>query len=314
MTHAPHIAIVGSGVVGTATGKGFSHLGFRVTFCDIDEAKLQALRDAGFDACPTTELGNKGIDIVLLTVATPTTNGRMQTDYLLNATRDVAQAVLATAAKRVTVVVRSTVLPGTTEDVIIPALEKHSGKRAGKDFGVCMNPEFLRAGTPEEDFLHPRGVIIGSIDAQSADAVASLYAPMKASIHACTPREAEMAKYVSNIFDACKIAFFNEMRVVSDTIGVDADAVYPMVKEMCEACWNPGYGLRDMGPFDGMCFPKDTRAFLSWAHDDLRLPMDILSAMMVENDEMSAYYPLRHKLAKMHISLRRFLASLRRSR
>jgi len=313
MTHIPHIAVVGSGVVGTATGKGFSSLGFRVTFCDIDEKKLHALRDAGFEACQTTDLAGKDIDIVLLTVATPTTNGRMQTDYLLNAVRDVARSVLANATKRVTVAVRSTVLPGTTEDVIIPALEKYSGKRAGKDFGVCMNPEFLRAETPEKDFLHPRGVIIGAIDAASAEALSALYVPLRTTVHVCSPREAEMAKYVSNIFDACKIAFFNEMRVVSDAIGVDADAVYPMVKDICEACWNPGYGLRDMGPFDGMCFPKDTRAFLSWAHDDLGLPMDILSAMMVENEEMSAYYPLRHKLAKMHISIRRFLGTLRHS-
>lgn len=313
MTHTSRIAIIGSGVVGAATGKGLSSLGHAVTFCDVDAGKLQALRGNGYDACDTQELSGRAIDVVMLSVPTPTVDGRIRTTYLEDAARDVGLAVLANATKRVTVVVRSTVLPGTTESLVIPALERASGKRAGRDFGVCMNPEFLRAETPDEDFMRPRGIMIGAIDDASAEALAGVYAPLKVPIHRCAPREAEMAKYCCNIFDACKIAFFNEMRVVADTAGIDADAVYPMVKELCEACWNPGYGLRDMGPFDGMCFPKDTRAFLSWAKDELGLPMDVLGAMMVENEEMAAYFPWKHKWAKARIAIVKMVSGLRRS-
>jgi len=314
MNHTKHIAVIGAGVVGSATGKGLSSIGHKITFCDIDESKLKKLRAEGFDACATKQLTERNVDVVLLVIATPTVDKQIKTDYLMASVRDVAEAVLSTATKRVTVAVRSTILPGTTEHLVIPELERVSGKRAGRDFGVCMNPEFLRAESPEKDFMHPKGIIIGAIDKASADALTAVYEPLKAPIHICTPSEAEMAKYSCNIFDACKIAFFNEMRVVADAAGIDADNVNPMVKDMCEACWNPGYGLRDMGPFDGMCFPKDMQAFLSWAHDDMQLPMDILSAMMVENEEMSAYYPFRHKLAKINISIRRFLTSLRTSR
>lgn len=314
MKHTTHIAVVGAGVVGAATGKGLSSLGHKVTFCDIDESKLAALRAVGYDACQTKELAGRDIDVVLLVIATPTVDKHIKTDYLMAGVRDVAESVLATATKRVTVAVRSTVLPGTTEDLVIPELERVSGKRAGRDFGVCMNPEFLRAESPEKDFMHPKGIIIGAIDESSAAALSAIYEPLKAPIHVCTPKEAEMAKYCCNIFDACKIAFFNEMRTVADTADIDADLVFPMVKELCEACWNPGYGLRDMGPFDGMCFPKDTNAFLSWAKEDLKLPMDILGAMLTENAEMSEYFPFKHKLAKARMALERTWNSVFRTK
>lgn len=304
MNHTMNIAVIGAGVVGTATGKGLASLGHTVTFCDIDEKKCAALRDQGFDACSTTELSKRDIDVVLLIIATPTVDRHINTNYLMSGVRDIAQAVLATATKRVTIAVRSTVLPGTTEQLVIPELEKHSGKKAGRDFGVCMNPEFLRAETPEKDFMHPKGIIIGAIDESSAKALSAVYKPLNVPIHVCTPREAEMAKYCCNIFDACKIAFFNEMRTVADAASIDAEAVFPLVKEMCEACWNPGYGLRDMGPFDGMCFPKDTSAFLSWGREHLKLPMDILGAMIVENNEMKKYFPFKHKLMKTKRFLR----------
>lgn len=281
-----HIAIVGSGVVGTATGKCLLDLGHEVTFCDISEKRLETLRSEGYDACMTTELGEKGVDIVLVSVPTPTIDKTAHLDDILSAVESVAASVLESATKFVTVVIRSTVLPGTTERVILPLLEKRSGKRAGVDFGLGMNPEFLRAEHSEEDFLHPKGAVFGVTDQRSAEALRALYEPLGAPVHVCTPAEAEMIKYASNIFDACKIAFFNEMRGACASIKVDADRVFPIVREMCEACWNPGYGLADKGPFGGMCFPKDTQAFLSWARSQQHLPMHILGAMIVANDEL----------------------------
>lgn len=306
-----HLAIIGSGIVGEATGKGFASTGCAVTFCDVNAQRLEQLRSERFDACDTKELGGRNIDVVMLCVPTPTKNGHIVLDYLQAATKDVAVSVLRNAKKRVTVVVRSTVLPGTTESVVLPLLEEYSGKKAGADFGLCMNPEFLRAESPEKDFLHPKGVVVGSIDKHSADVLEKLYAPFGAPVHACRPDEAEMAKYVSNIFDAGKISFFNEMRVACDTAGVDAERVFPVVTKVCEACWNPAYGTKDMGPFDGMCFPKDTQAFLTWGRKHLGLPMKVLRAMIDENGDMQRYFPRRHRLAKARIAIRRLWRSIR---
>lgn len=286
-----HIAIVGAGVVGAATGKSFARLGHAVTFCDVDKGKMTALHAEGFDVCPTEELSNRPIDIVLLTVPTPTIEKESSIEFLVAATDTIASSVLKTTQRFVTVIIRSTVLPGTTETRILPLLEQRSGKRVGVDFGLCMNPEFLRTKTSEEDFLHPRGVVLGVTDHRSADILRTLYEPLGAPIHICTPAEAEMIKYASNIFDACKIAFFNEMRGACGSTGIDADRVFPVVREICEACWNPGYGLEDKGPFGGMCFPKDTQAFLSWARTQQHLPMRILGAIIESNDELIRRHP-----------------------
>lgn len=301
MKNPIHIAIIGSGIVGTATGKGLASAGHAVTFCDVSAERIRSLREEGFDACETAELADRNVDMAMVCVPTPTSNGRIDLRILRDAIATFAETSLRNAGKRVTVVIRSTVLPGTTENVVRPLLEERSGKKAGADFGLCANPEFLRAKSPEEDFLHPKGIVIGAIDAESADALREAYAPLGSVIHACTPGEAEMAKYCSNLFDACKIAFFNEMRTAADAARIDADRVYPMVKELSEACWNPNYGLRDMGPFDGMCFPKDTAAFLTWGRETLKLPMDILSALLTENDAMETYFGDGHQKAKAAI-------------
>ncbi len=297
-----HIAIVGSGIVGTATGKGLQSVGHEVVFCDVSEKRLAALRAEGFEACHTHDLISRRIDSIMLTIATPTVGDGIDLSALLSGTRDVAK-VLAGASHYITVIVRSTVLPGTTEDILRPILEDLSEKKAGVDFGLCMSPEFLRAETPDEDFLHPRGIVIGGIDEESIDAAAKAFSGIHAQIIRCSPREAEMMKYVSNIFDASKIAFFNEMRVVCDTVGIDAENVFPGVTHMCEACWNPTYGTKDMGPFEGMCFPKDTRAFLTWSQKRLHLPMRILEADIRENDEMKKYFPVKHSWAKLRTIL-----------
>jgi UDPglucose 6-dehydrogenase len=177
--------------------------------------------------------------------------------------------------------VRSTVLPGTTERRITTILERMSGKRAGVDFGVAMNPEFLRQISSEKDFARPWITVIGTSDTRTAGILDKLFRPFGALIVHCTPSEAEMVKYVNNIYNAVKISFFNEMHPICEELGVDSDLVGATVARSAEGLWNSLYGTRGGVPYGGACLPKDTQAFLAfarehgWEHRMLQATVDV---------------------------------------
>lgn len=254
--------VIGAGFVGQATGKGFLNHGHEVTLIDIDEAKVAILRAEGLNALAPDDV-QETAQVSLLTVNTPTHEGKINLRYIKSAAKDLGRR-LATTKDYHVVVIRSTVVPGTTDD-LIAIIEQHSGKVAGKDFGVCMNPEFLREKNAEEDFAHPWLVVIGELDRASGDVLATLYEDFGCPIHRVSIVEAEMQKYVHNVFNAVKISFFNEMREVATAAGLDAEKIFPLVAKSAEGMWSPEYGIRPFGPFDGSCLPKDTRAFLAWA-------------------------------------------------
>lgn len=258
--------IVGSGVVGQATGKGFLKRGQAVTFIDVDGSKIAQLRAGGAVAFTPQEAREtmEEPDVTVLAVPTPTRAGATDLSYLQAAASEVGQR-LQEASRYQVVVVRSTVVPGTTEQVVRPILEEASGKQAGRDFGLCMNPEFLREKTAVKDFDQPRLVVIGQLDEASGDALAAAYADFGCPIHRVNIIEAELQKYAHNLFNAVKISFFNEFREICHKVGADAEKIFPLVAQSAEGMWNSQYGIRDLGPFDGMCLPKDTQAFLAWA-------------------------------------------------
>src|SRR5689334_10922809 len=189
------MVIVGAGVVGQATGKGFSRKGHRVSYVDINLQAIERLRAAGMDACTAAEIDWRTVDVVMLAVSTPSVDDQIVLDYIEAAALDVGRG-LAEAEYFVPVVVRSTVPPTTTEQRITPILERASGKRAGVDFGVAMNPEFLRQVTSEQDFARPWMTVLGTSDRHTAEILDTLYAGFGALIVRCTPTEAEMIKYV----------------------------------------------------------------------------------------------------------------------
>ncbi|MGC1176853.1 MAG: hypothetical protein WA843_02185, partial [Candidatus Saccharimonadales bacterium] len=133
-----------------------------------------------------------------------------------------------------------------------------------------------------DDFERPWFVLIGALDEKSGDLVEKIYRPFDVPIERCTLEEAEFQKYAHNVFNAVKIAFFNEMRVVANKKGWDADAVLRATAESCEGMWNPMYGIRDYGPFDGSCLPKDTRALLEWG-DKNKFDLEILRSVISAN-------------------------------
>jgi UDPglucose 6-dehydrogenase len=281
--------IVGSGVVGQATGKGFARKGHTVSFVDINPATIQQLRAEGLNARRADEVDWSAVDVVMLAVPTPSEGGRIVLDYIEAAARDVGLG-LASASQHVVVVVRSTVPPTTTERRITPILEQFSGKRAGRDFGVAMNPEFLRQISNVQDFARPWITVIGASDQRSAQILDELYQPFGALIVRCTPTEAEMIKYVNNVYNAVKISYFNEVHAICTQLGIDGNLVGAAVARSAESMWNPLYGTRGGVPYGGACLPKDTAAFLDFVRQH-KCEHLMLEATIAVNERLAATVP-----------------------
>lgn len=282
------IAIIGSGVVGRATGYGFLYKGHEVIFYDVQSHIIEDLKKRGYDARHIDDLSVHESEIFFFVVPTPTEKKRINLAYLKNATRHLGKK-LKKKNDYFVIVVRSTVLPKTTEDLVVPIIEKMSGKKAGKDFGVSMNPEYLREVNAEEDFKNPWLITIGSLDKKTKQIMSGVYEDFSCPIHHVSIAEAEMQKYVHNLYNAAKIAFFNEMRMVSHHIGIKPDRIFEITADSAEAFWNKNYGLRDMGPFDGMCLPKDTQAFLSWA-GKLKIRLKNLRGVVESNHDFRDFW------------------------
>src|SRR4051812_13786878 len=260
------ILIIGSGVVGQATGRGFARKGHQISYVDINPQTIERLRADGQIAMTSAEVEWRAVDVVMLAVSTPSVDDQIVLDYIEAAALDVGRG-LAQAERFVPVVVRSTVPPTTTEQRITPILERASGKRAGVDFGVAMNPEFLRQVSSEQDFARPWVTVLGASDRRTAQILDALYAPFGALIVRCTPTEAEMIKYVNNIYNAVKISYFNEVHAICEQLEIDSNLVGAAVARTAESMWNPLYGTRGGVPYGGACLPKDTTAFMQFARD-----------------------------------------------
>jgi UDPglucose 6-dehydrogenase len=280
------VLTVGAGVVGHAEGTALLELGHRVAFSDIDEAVLAARRAEGLRTVPMHGIDLSDIDVVLVSVSTPTADRGVDLRPL-----EVAVATIGEALGRAwssepgryrVVVIRSTIPPGTTEDVVIPLLEMNARLQAGLDFGVCISPEYLRQRMAVSDAVAPRVVIIGQFDDRSGEFAERLNAGFGCPVYRVPLREAEFHKYAHNLCNASKIAFFNELRRVATAIGVDPDRVFALMAQSSEAVWNAEYGTLDLGPFGGACLPKDLEAFLAWAERG-GLDLPIVSAVKRSN-------------------------------
>jgi UDPglucose 6-dehydrogenase len=261
------LLIIGSGVVGQATGKGFAKKGNTVSYVDINQSTINKLREQGLNAMLAAEVDWNAVDVVMLAVSTPSIDGRIVLKYIEAAAADVGRG-LAQTSNYITVVVRSTVPPTTTEQRITPILERMSGKRAGVDFGVAMNPEFLRQVSSEQDFARPWITVLGASDRRTAEILDQLYASFGALIVRCTPTEAEMIKYVNNCYNAVKISYFNEIHAICKQLGLDSNLIGATVARSAESMWNPLYGTRGGVPYGGACLPKDTTAFMQFAREN----------------------------------------------
>jgi UDPglucose 6-dehydrogenase len=281
------IFIVGSGVVGAATGGGFREAGHDVTFIDIAPERVRELSERGWDVRTEIDLSSEPESLIFLTLPTPNDGHRYDLSAFTAGTAAVGRA-LAGSPGRHTVVVRSTVSPGITEGLVKSTLEEHSGMVANEGFGLASNPEFLRAVSAAEDFAHPWMTVIASRDPQVVERLRELLSPFGGEMRTfANPAEAEFVKCAHNIFNATKISFWNEMWLVAQKLGVDLDPIAATVARSAEGSINPQYGIRGGAPYGGVCLPKDTQGFLGFAKT-IDVDMPLLSAVVETNDRLAA--------------------------
>lgn len=295
------IVMIGSGVVGTATGKGFARHGHDVEFVDIDRRRIGALRAEGFDASDVIDLSG-GPAFVFLTLPTPHRGLRYDLEAFTAGVRAVGSA-LAKSATYHTVVVRSTVPPGTADGLVTRELEEASGRRVGADFALGSNPEFLRAASALEDFLHPWMTVVASRSRRTLERLSSLLRPFGGEMRELdNPREAELVKCAHNIFNATKISFWNEMWRVAQSIGADPEVVAETVARSAEGSFNQWYGIRGGRPYGGACLPKDTSGFVGFARE-IGVQTPLLEGVIAVNDIMEDLVDAGRHVASVEIDL-----------
>lgn len=222
-----------------------------------------------------------GSDISLICVGTPSQlNGNLDLSYVRRVCEEIGSAIKEKDSFHV-VVGRSTMLPGSMLNVVIPTLEQASGKKAGVDFGVCNNPEFLREGTAVYDYYHPPKTVIGESDLRAGDMLVELYKHMDAPMIRTDLETAEMVKYTDNNWHALKVAFANEIGNICKAVGIDGHKVMEIFCQDTKLNLSPYY-MKPGFAFGGSCLPKDVRALIYKGRSlDLELP--VLSAIMPSN-------------------------------
>ena len=299
----PSVSVFGLGYVGSVTAACLAHLGNTVigvdvatSKCDminagrspIVEARMEELVAEGHStgrlrATGSVEEALQGSDISFISVATPSPrNGKLELGSVITVCEQIGEALRKKKTFHV-VVMRSTVLPGTCEETVIPAIERTSGKRAGVDFAVCMNPEFLREGSAVEDFFHPSFTVMGAQDLGHLKLLKELYSFAPEKTFETALNVAEMIKYVCNTFHALKVAFANEIGTLCRQLSIDPYSVTEAFLaddklNVSKAYLTPGFA------FGGSCLPKDVRALTYCGKEhDLQLPL--LQSILSSNNE-----------------------------
>lgn len=241
----------------------------------LSEERIVATTDAAMAVDST--------DLAFICVGTPSQrNGNLDLTYVRNVCEDLGRA-LAKKTSRFTVVFRSTVLPGTTSNILIPILEEVSGLKAGKDFGVCFHPEFLREGSAVDDFFAPPKTVVGTggRDRASQDLLRGLYETFEAPFTTTSIEVAEMVKYVDNSWHALKVGFGNEVGRICKSLAIDSHSVMDIFFQDTKLNISPRY-LKPGFAFGGSCLPKDLRA-LAYKTKELDLDLPVLNAILPSN-------------------------------
>jgi GDP-mannose 6-dehydrogenase len=295
------VSVFGLGYVGSVSAASLADDGCEVIGVDISRDKVDAVA-AG--RSPVVEPGLESVlaravaahrlsattdtttavhssDVSLICVGTPSRrNGSLDLDYLRRVTLEIGGALAGKAGYHL-VVVRSTVLPGTTHDVVIPALERTSGKKYGEGFGVAVNPEFLREGTALEDFRTPPLTLVGHNHAADASGTMALYASIDAPLVTTGIRVAEMMKYTCNTWHALKVCFANEIGNLCKQMGIDSHDVMDIFCRDDKLNLS-SYYLKPGFAFGGSCLPKDVRA-LQYRAKEADVEMPVISHIMSSN-------------------------------
>ena len=296
------ISVLGLGYVGTVVAGCLARAGHEVIGIDaeprkvelvnagkspiiekeIDQVIAQQVEAGRLSATTEVTVAIQQSDVILVCVGTPSrSNGDIELRHVRRVCEQIGAALRVHPGAPV-VVVRSTLLPGTMRELVIPTLEASSGRHAGTDFGVCVNPEFLREGTAVHDYLNPPKTVIGELTRASGNVLASLYAGIPAPLIRTDIETAEMVKYADNAWHALKVGFANEIGNLCKALQMDSHCVMEIfcqdTKLNLSSCYlRPGFA------FGGSCLPKDLRALLHKAKSlDVSLP--ILAAVLPSNE------------------------------
>ncbi|MFN0085097.1 MAG: nucleotide sugar dehydrogenase [Blastocatellia bacterium] len=287
------LSIFGLGYVGCVSAACFADAGNDVIGVDVNPLKVEIINSG---LSPVVEPGVQEMiaasvqkqqlrattdvaraiaetDISLVCVGTPSNpNGSLDLSYIKRVCQEIGAALSSKTGYHI-IVIRSTMLPGTIATTVIPTLEVYSGKRARRDFGVAINPEFLREGASIHDFNHPPFTLIGADDEDTAGPLRRLYAGIDAPVLVVGIKEAEMVKYACNTFHALKVTFANEIGMIAKSLGVDSHRVMEVFCHDTKLNLSPYY-LKPGFAFGGSCLPKDLRALSHKAKEmDVNIPM-----------------------------------------
>ena len=295
------ISIFGLGYVGAVAAGCLATDGHEVIGVDQNQTKVDLInagtapiieKDIGEIIAATVKSGHLratadvrdavlGSDMSLICVGTPSQlNGNLDLSHVRKVCTQIGAAIKDKDGFHV-VVVRSTMLPGSMTSVVIPSLEAASGKKAGLDFGVCNNPEFLREGTAVFDYYHPPKTVIGETDERAGDLLVKLYEKMDAPLVRTDVATAEMVKYTDNTWHAVKVAFANEIGNICKAIGIDGHKVMDIFCQDTKLNLSPYY-MKPGFAFGGSCLPKDVRA-LTYKARSLDLELPLLDSILPSN-------------------------------
>ncbi len=298
-----NISIIGSGYTGSLAGQSLQKSGNRVIFYDINRKTIEKLITEGYDATADIKRTIQETDISFICVPTPTKDGKIDLGYIQSAVENVSNELKNKSTYHL-VVVKSTVVPTTTENFVLPLIERISGKKSGEDFGLCVNPEFLTQvnKTTKDPELktwyenNPHAIksfeekaIIGSFDKRSGDILEEVFKYLNTPVFRTDLKTAEMIKYAHNLNLASRISYWNEFLVICNILDIDSKKVAEIVSTDTRI---GKYGVVHGKAFGGTCLPKDLEAFINFVKEYNVTPK-LLEAVQEINNYIKEKYGVR---------------------